>query len=136
MRNKWLCAMTILSAFVICGPGVAADSHLHRPDGTLIELQMSDSLVSLLFVASAQLTDSSTFARERPELRDNGPAYGPGRSIHTFAIEPGLNPVSVMQELRTDPRVLMVNPVIRGIEGHDRWMTDSRTACQWPGSTR
>jgi len=119
MRTMWL---YVLPVFVIGTQGVMAGPYLHSLDGTRIELQISDSVVSVLFVTPA--LDSSAFARERPELRDDGTVPGPGGGVYVFAIEPGLDPVSVMQELRTDPRVKMVNPVIDDGQGQNRWMTD------------
>jgi hypothetical protein len=95
MRNKRFCAFAALSAFVICGPRAAASPHLHRIDGTEIPLHISDSVVSLLFVALPQPLDSSAFAGERPELRDDYPVRNLGGGLYIFGVELGLDIVSI-----------------------------------------
>jgi subtilisin family serine protease len=98
--------------------------HQHRLDGSPLEFQVADTLVSLLFAPSAATIDSSAFARERPELRDDSPVRNVGGGIFVFAVTPGWTTATVIGNLRTDSRVRMVNPVFCDGQGHLSYMSD------------
>jgi hypothetical protein len=124
MRIGSLLLLAALLGLPIFAHNTANAYHLHHLDGSVAELQVADSLVSILFATAPLAFDSSAFARERPELRDDAPVANLGRGIYIFAVEPGSVIPTVLGQLRTDTRVRMVKTVLGDGEGHVRFMGD------------
>jgi len=117
MRIGSLLLLAALLGLPIFTHDTANAYHLHHLDGSVAELQATDSLVTILFATAPLAFDSLAFARERPELRDDALVKNLGRGIYIFAVEPGSAISSILTQLRSDARVRMANPVL-GDGGH------------------
>jgi len=117
MRIREICVLLMLATM----HSIAGAWQLHTFDESVVQLQVADSVVAIQL---ADIIDSASFARQRPELRDTYVPWNLGDGFHVFGVEPGLDIAAALIQLRADPLVRMANPIIQESPSSVLWMTD------------
>jgi len=81
-------------------------------DGTHISVEAIEDLVAVRFDPSST-PDPVRFAQSNPYLLDSSPIVYLRDNFYTFKLADGYNLQQVMVQLKLEPEIMMVNPVLR-----------------------
>lgn len=83
----------------------------YRPDSTQIQIDVFDNLVAVGFGGFIE-PEADMFAQTRAYLRDDFEFENIPGDMIVFGIEPGYSLEYAMDQLRAEPNVYLVNPVV------------------------